>query len=69
MQVALGVDEQVRSLFTLLTASLSLYVLGLQVLENVGGVQVAFGVDEQIRSLFTLLTASLSFHVLGLKVL
>ena len=30
---------------TLLTASLSLYVLGLQVLENVGGVQVAFGVD------------------------
>ena len=44
-------------------------MLGLQVLENVGGVQVAFGVDEQIRSLFTLLTASLSFHVLGLKVL
>ena len=38
VQVALGVDEQVRSLFTLLTASLSFYFLGLQGLDNVGGV-------------------------------
>ena len=58
VQVALGVYKQVRSLFTLLTASLSFWSW-----ITSGACLVALGIDKQIRSLFNLPTASLSFHV------